>query len=90
MIKIANESSEVVEEFRHTLSEFNYNAKEVQRISGTTENKIFAILIKIDHTLLKATALESILKREEIVPPPFSDHNSCRMDKLYHNDGVFW
>ena len=87
MMNLANESSELVEEFKTTLEEFSKNAIEVQNISNATENKIFAILVKIDHTLFKASALQSILKREES-NPPFGNHHMCRMGKWYDGAGM--
>ncbi len=86
IMNLANESSIVVEEFRETLGEFNEIAKDVEQISTTTENRIFSILIKIDHTLFKAAALQSILNREES-SPPFGDHHMCRMGKWYDDAG---
>lgn len=86
MMHLADESAQVVEEFRDTLSEFNSNAKDVQSISLTTENKIFAILVKIDHTLFKASAMESMLSRKE-ADPAFGNHHTCRMGKWYDTDG---
>lgn len=87
MMDLATESSEVVEEFKVILNDFNKNATEVQNISSSTENKIFAILVKIDHTLFKASALQSILKRQE-ASPPFGDHHMCRMGKWYDTIGL--
>lgn len=87
MMSLASESSNIVEDFRITLDEFNQNAKEVQGISNATESKIFAILVKIDHTLFKASALHSILNRE-VAEPPFGDHHMCRMGKWYDDAGM--
>jgi len=87
IMNLANESSLVVEEFKETLAEFSENAEVVKQISSSTENKIFSILIKIDHTLYKASALHAILTRKESTPP-FGDHHMCRMGKWYDNDGL--
>ena len=87
MLELADESAEVVEEFKSTLDEFNSNAIDVQNISNFTQNKIFAILVKIDHTLFKASALQSILERKE-ANPPFGNHHMCRMGKWYDKDGM--
>ena len=86
MMTLANESSEVVEVFKETLNDFNINAKELEQISHATENKIFAILVKIDHTLFKASALESIISRK--ATQTFGDHHMCRMGKWYDGEGT--
>ena len=87
MMKLASESSDIVQDFKVTLDEFNSNANIVKNISSSTESKIFAILVKIDHTLFKAAALQSILSRTEPTPP-FGDHHACRMGKWYDDLGM--
>ncbi len=86
MMSLAEESTETVQAFKETLNEFNINAKELEQISHATENKIFAILVKIDHTLFKSSALESILLRKET--QTFGDHHMCRMGKWYDSEGT--
>ncbi len=86
MTSIANESGEIVSEFEETFSKFNENSKAVQAISISMEDRIFAILLKIDHILFKTAALESINARQEATPP-FGDHHTCRMGKWYDTIG---
>jgi methyl-accepting chemotaxis protein len=86
MTELANDSTQLVEAFRETLNEFNTSAQAVQSISVLTEDRIFAILVKIDHTLLKAAALDAMLTHTE-AQPPFGDHHSCRMGEWYDNAG---
>ena len=85
MMTLASESTGITEEFRGTLTEFNGTAEGVLRTSTTTENKIFAILVKIDHILFKVSALESIIKREQT--QTFGDHMGCRVGKWYVSSG---
>ena len=87
MMSLASESTSIVEDFSITLDEFNANANNVLDISNATESKIFAILVKIDHTLFKASALQSILNRKE-ANPPFGNHHVCRMGKWYDDSGM--
>jgi methyl-accepting chemotaxis protein len=86
MMHLASESTEIVEVFRNTLTEFNTTADNVLNTAGITENRIFAILVKIDHTLFKVSALESILKRKET--QPFGSHEVCRMGLWYKGSGA--
>ena len=84
--EIGMTNNEVVEVFKETLNDFNINAKELEQISHATENKIFAILVKIDHTLFKASALESIISRK--ATQTFGDYHMCRMGKWYDGEGT--
>ena len=86
MTDLARTSAEIVNNFESTLHEFNRNAITVQQMSSKTEDNIFTALVKIDHTLFKASALAAIGNRVE-PEPPFGDHHSCRMGKWYDTMG---
>ncbi len=86
MTNLANESTQLVEDFNESLSLFNASAQDVQAISIKTEDRIFAILVKIDHTLFKAAALKNILSHEH-KEDNFDTHITCRMGQWYEGEG---
>ncbi len=86
MTSIASESGEIVSQFEDTFSLFYESSKSVQNISVSMEDRIFGILLKIDHILFKTSALQSINDRQE-ASPPFGDHHSCRMGQWYDTLG---
>jgi len=81
MNAIANESSQSIESFRHTLYTFNHDAKKAACQTTAIENTTFITLAKIDHILFKSNAYKAIANgKQEIV---FGDHHSCRLGKWY-------
>ncbi len=81
MNAIANESSQSIESFRHTLNTFNQDAKKAACQTTAIENTTFITLAKIDHILFKSNAYKAIANgKQEMV---FGDHHSCRLGKWY-------
>jgi len=86
MTQLSQESTQMVQTFDETLNAFNEQAHSVQKTSEVTENSIFVILVKIDHTLFKSRALNAIVNRTQ-PETAFSDHHACRLGKWYDTEG---
>jgi methyl-accepting chemotaxis protein len=81
MNEIANESSQSIESFRHTLHTFNQDAKKAAYQTTAIENTTFITLAKIDHILFKSNAYKAIANGSQEIP--FGDHHNCRLGKWY-------
>ena len=81
MNEIANESSQSIELFRHTLHTFNQDAKKAALQTTAIENTTFITLAKIDHIMFKSNAYKAIANGEQ--ETQFGDHHSCRLGKWY-------
>lgn len=80
---IANESSNAIEAFRHTLYAFNKDAISTATQATAIENTTFITLAKIDHIMFKSNAYKSIANAKQ--EGQFSDHHHCRLGKWYDN-----
>lgn len=81
MNDIANESSQAIESFRHTLYTFNQDAISTAQQATSIENTTFVTLAKIDHIMFKSNAYKSIANGKK--EGHFADHHSCRLGKWY-------
>lgn len=81
MNTIAEESSESISTFRHTLHIFNEEAKKASLQTTAIENTTFITLAKIDHIIFKSNAYKSIANGQ--LETQFSDHHNCRLGKWY-------
>ena len=81
MSNIANESSDAIESFRHTLHTFNKDALSTSVQATAIENTTFITLAKIDHIIFKSGAYKAIVNGQ--LEKPFSDHHNCRLGKWY-------
>lgn len=83
MSEIANNSSRAIENFQHTLYQFNSDALQTAKDASEIENSTFTTLAKMDHIIFKANAYSSIFhgtKTQE-----FNDHHSCRLGLWYES-----
>lgn len=78
---IANDSSDAIESFRHTIDTFNEDARKAAYQTTAIENTTFITLAKIDHIMFKSNAYKSIANGQ--VEAEFSDHHNCRLGKWY-------
>ncbi|MFA5214646.1 MAG: methyl-accepting chemotaxis protein [Sulfuricurvum sp.] len=81
MSDIANESSQSIESFTHTLHMFNENAKKAALQTTAIENTTFITLSKIDHIMFKSNAYKAIANGQS--EDHFTDHHNCRLGKWY-------
>lgn len=79
--KIANESSNVIDEFASTFQNLNTMAKDSSAVSSEIQNRLFTTLVKVDHILFKSRAYSAVL--EENKQYTFVDHQNCRLGKWY-------
>ncbi len=82
MNNIASQSSQSIEEFRHTLSAFNQDALTTSQQTTIIENTTFVTLAKIDHIMFKSNTYSSIASGKKGQWSP-SDHHACRLGKWY-------
>jgi methyl-accepting chemotaxis protein len=78
---IAQESSESISTFRHTLHIFNEEAKKASLQTTAIENTTFITLAKIDHIIFKSNAYKSIANGK--LESKFADHHNCRLGQWY-------
>jgi BMFP domain-containing protein YqiC len=78
---IANNSVESVENFAKVLSEFEETSIAVALKTNYIKDRLFMILIKIDHVLFKSNTYSSVLAEKKV--QEFGDHRSCRLGKWY-------
>ncbi|MDQ1263939.1 MAG: hypothetical protein QG559_940 [Campylobacterota bacterium] len=82
---IAQESSDVINEFQQTFAELNAFAEKSSKISSTINNQLFTTLVKVDHIIFKSTAYSAVLNSN--AQKQFVDHKNCRMGKWYTGAG---
>jgi len=82
---IATKSVESVENFAQVLSEFEISSVNASKKTNFIKDKLFMILIKIDHVLYKSNAYSSVLADKKA--QEFGDHKSCRLGKWYLSTG---
>ena len=83
--QIAQNSVKSVEEFENALQNFKDSSIEAAHNTNYIKDKLFMILIKIDHVLYKSNAYSSVLAEKK--NQEFGDHKSCRLGKWYLNQG---
>ena len=79
--EIANSSNEVIHAFEGTFTQLNELAADSSRSAEKIQNRLFTILVKVDHILFKSNAYSTILAEDDA--KAFSDHKNCRMGKWY-------
>jgi len=79
--EIANNSVQSVEDFSTVLQEFEASSVTTASKTNYIKDKLFMILIKIDHVLFKSNAYSSVLSENKV--QAFGDHKSCRLGKWY-------
>ncbi|MBL1244163.1 MAG: CZB domain-containing protein [Sulfurimonas sp.] len=82
---IAKKALDSVKKFENTLVEFKDTAIESAASSQFIKDKLFTILIKIDHILFKSNIYSSILAEKKVAE--FDDHTTCRLGKWYIDTG---
>ncbi|MDQ7046026.1 MAG: methyl-accepting chemotaxis protein [Sulfurimonas sp.] len=82
---IAQNALRSVENFENTLSEFKDSAVKSSSSSHYIKDKLFMILIKIDHILFKSNAYSSVLSEKKVMA--FGSHKVCRLGKWYLGTG---
>ena len=82
---IADNSVQSVEDFAQVLSEFETASNNAANKTQFIKDKLFMILIKIDHVLYKSNAYSSVLAENKV--QKFGDHKSCRLGKWYLGEG---
>jgi len=83
--KIATASVQSVEDFSQVLGEFEVASNDASHKTHFIKDKLFMILIKIDHVLYKSNAYSSVLSENKV--QAFGDHKSCRLGKWYLGKG---
>ncbi len=84
MSNVSDESTQMIESFKHILDGFNINANEMKLNAEDLENALMITLAKIDHILFKSDIFSKIISgksSEEI-----SSHTACRLGKWYVNE----
>ena len=82
---IAQNALQSVEKFETTLVDFRDASVESSNSTNYIKDKLYMILIKIDHILFKSNAYSSVLADKKVMD--FADHKSCRLGKWYLSQG---
>ena len=81
MSNVAKSATQTIDEFSHTLIDFQENAKESAEYSSFIGSSLFIVLVKIDHILFKSNAYTTIVGESNNAS--FVDHKNCRLGKWY-------
>ncbi|MDF1875124.1 CZB domain-containing protein, partial [Sulfurimonas sp. SAG-AH-194-I05] len=82
---IAQNALESVHNFEVVLNNFKDTSVESAQSSNYIKDKLFMILIKIDHILYKSNAYSSVLAEKKTMA--FGNHKGCRLGKWYLSKG---
>jgi len=83
--ELTQQSSEDVERFANTLYTFKDASIHAAHQTNFIKDKLYVILVKIDHIIFKSNAYSSVLA--EKATQTFQDHTQCRLGKWYLTDG---
>ncbi len=82
---IANESTQLIENFKVTFTDLNNIAEKNALSSNEIQRGMFTTLIKLDHIIFKTLSYDIILNEKR--DAKISTHHECRMGKWYDKDG---
>jgi methyl-accepting chemotaxis protein len=82
---IAQKSVDSVSNFAKVLHGFKESSIQAAAKTNYIKDKLYIMLIKIDHIIFKSNAYSSVLAEKKM--QEFSDHKSCRLGKWYLSDG---
>jgi len=84
--KLAERTQKATAEIGVTINTLKQETIEIHNANTNfIKDKLFMILIKIDHILFKSNAYSSVLSENRV--QEFGDHKSCRLGKWYLEDG---
>jgi len=83
--EIAQNSSEVINEFEGTFKNMNKLAENSAELSVKIQNRLFTTLVKVDHIIFKSNAYKAVLNIDKNAV--FADHHNCRMGQWYYGIG---
>ena len=84
--EIATTSGEIVNEFKHTLLDFNENANTTAKSANLIADRSFTTLVKVDHIIYKTNIYSSVIN-ESPNEKNFVDENHCRFGEWYNGAG---
>ena len=85
MTNISLNATKTIDEFVHTLGEFQSNAQSSADYASFIRDSLFMVLVKIDHILFKSNAYSSVISQKSVAS--FGDHKACRLGKWYLDAG---
>ncbi len=85
MSHIAQNATQTVDKFAHTLEDFQVKAKESAEYASYIRSSLFMVLVKIDHIIFKSNAYTTVLAEKKNAA--FVDHKNCRLGKWYLGEG---
>ena len=83
--EIAQNSNNVIHEFKNTFTELNSFAQNSSDLAIRVQNRLYTTLVKVDHILFKSKGYSTVL--DEDASATFADHKNCRMGKWYLQEG---
>ena len=81
MSNVANESTQMIENFKEVLDNFNLNANNMKFDAQVLKNELMVTLVKIDHILFKSDIFSRVVGNRGT--DNLSTHTTCRMGKWY-------
>lgn len=85
MTRIVENSSARINDFKTTLLQLNESSNQIVSSTIDMENKIFVTLAKIDHTIYKSDAYNSIISAKPILKAV--DEKHCRLGQWLGSEG---
>jgi len=84
MSSVSEESTQMIESFKHILDGFNDSANEIKVDAQYLENSLMIILVKIDHILFKSDIFTKVISNKDT--GQYLSENDCRPGKWYANE----
>jgi esterase/lipase len=84
MMSLADEASSSVDSFNETMSALNQEASHMAKEIVDMQNRVFVVLVKIDHIIFKANAYDTIVEAKS--DAKISTHTECRLGQWYENE----
>ena len=84
MMTLADEASSSVDNFNLTMNGLNEEATKMAKEITEMQNRVFVVLVKIDHIIFKSKAYDTIVEAD--TQTTFSTHTECRLGQWYEKD----
>ena len=84
MMSLADEASSSVDNFNTVMTELNEEAGTMAKEIVDMQNRVFVVLVKIDHIIYKSNTYDTIVEAD--TSKTFGSHTECRLGKWYEGD----
>ncbi len=86
MEKVANQSADVLQQFKESLEKFTQSSSQTATLAGDIEKILFITKVKMDHIIYKNKVVYKNFFRGKI-ETPYIDYTECDFGKWYYGEG---